>query len=101
MKNLLLIFMSTFMLIFFSLSALFAEKSELKWIQFQLNKYGYTAGKEDGVWGKATDKAFTLFMKDIGRNKNNSHFDMRDVIAFKTSLSSRKNFRMVHKIPPA
>ena len=68
MKNLLLIFMSTFMLIFFSLSALFAEKSELKWIQFQLNKYGYTAGKEDGVWGKATDKAFTLFMKDIGRS---------------------------------
>ena len=65
----------------FSLSALFAEKSELKWIQFQLNKYGYTAGKEDGVWGKATDKAFTLFMKDIGRSFNGK-------LRFKINLST-------------
>ena len=90
MKNLLLIFMSTFMLIFFSLSALFAEKSELKWIQFQLNKYGYTAGKEDGVWGKATDKAFTLFMKDIGRSFNGK-LRISDINRFEEEIANRHN----------
>lgn len=37
----------------------------LKWIQRQLNKGGYNSGKEDGVYGPITAKAFASFKEDF------------------------------------
>lgn len=37
----------------------------LKWIQVQLNKGGYDCGKEDGLYGPKTAKAFANFKEDF------------------------------------
>ena len=55
------IFTSLFSVIFLSASGAFAD---IKTAQTYLKQMGYNAGTIDGLWGKKTEEALELFLRD-------------------------------------
>ena len=61
MPSLKTIFTSLFSVIFLSASGVLAD---IKAAQTYLKQMGYNAGTIDGLWGKKTEEALELFLRD-------------------------------------
>lgn len=57
--------------------------------QKMLNQFGYRAGPSDGIWGKKTNKAIVLYLKDRGLDFDGT-FDANELDSLERTLKKSK-----------
>ena len=82
MPSLKTIFTSLFSVIFLSASGVLAD---IKTAQTYLKQMGYNAGTIDGLWGKKTEEALELFLRDQNQ-KWDGTFDQKEFQMIKKAI---------------